>query len=451
MSRRFHASAELRSVVHLAAPIALMQTGMVLYGTVDTLMVGRLGPEAIAVVGISGSTYFMLFIVAMGLLLGIDPLSSRAHGEGKPERCVEVLVHAAALALLAALPVFLALGQADRLFALIGVQASVAESAARYLRVLRWAMFPGLLFAACRHFLQSQSITRPQLFAVIAGNVLNALLVWALVFGRWGAPALGVLGAAWATLGASILSLLVAGTAALRRIRHSRFRWGGWRPELFTELLHVGVPAGLQLLVEVAAFSMATMLCGRIGAAAAAAHQITLNLASLTYMIPLGLSHAAAVRVGQGLGKGRPLEAARSGWAALAVGASFMALMSALFVLFPRAILGLYTSDPVVLGIGGGLLMVAAFFQVFDATQIVLTGALRGLGETRTPFLVNLAGHWCVGLPVGAWLAFGAGLGALGLWIGLCTGLCLVALSLLLVWHRRAATLCESPARSSAH
>ncbi|HBT61608.1 MAG TPA: MATE family efflux transporter [Elusimicrobia bacterium] len=441
--RRFLAAEEFRSVLALAAPIALLQTGMVLYGTVATLFAGRLGAAAIATVGLAGSTYFLLFIVALGILLGIDPLSSRAFGAGRHHECVEVLIHALTLAFLAVLPVFLLLSYSDRIFAFMGIDGRIAAGTAAYLKILRWSLFPGLFFAACRQYLQTMSITWPQLLAVILGNLVNAFLDYALIFGRMGFPECGVFGAAYAMLAANSVMFAVAAAAAAVEIRRSRWRWHGFKPVILAELLRIGFPAGMQLLAEVGAFSLVTMLCGRLGPVPAAAHQIVLNLASLSWMVPAGVSYAAAVRVGQGLGRGRPGSAARSGWSALVIGVAFMTLASAAFIFLPRRILGLYTVDAEVTAIGVRLLAVAAFFQVFDGIQVVLTGALRGLGETRIPMAANVVGYWAVGLPVGVALALRAGWGALGFWIGLCLGLCFIAVALLWVWRGRARHLVE--------
>lgn len=432
---------EIRSVLALAAPLALMQLGLVLYGTVDTLFVGRLGAHAIAAVGLASSTYFLLAIFGIGMTVGADALTSRAFGAGKPEVCAALLLHSAALSLCVAAPIFLSLELAGPLFALIGVQPEVAEAALPYLRVLRLAIFPTLLFTSCRQYLQAMDVTRPQLLAVLTGNLLNAALCWLLIFGRLGVPALGLLGGAVATVSASLWMLLVAALASWSRMRSISFRFRGFRARLFRDLLALGVPAGAQMLVEVSAFSLMTMFCGRLGAAALASHQITLNLVSLTFMVPLGVSFAAAVRVGQGMGRGDPAAAARSGWAALGLSVAFMSMTSLLFLGAGKAVVALFTSDPEVLALGSRLLLVGAFFQICDGMQVTLTGALRGLREARVPMGANLVGHWLVGFPLGLALAFKAGLGALGLWIGLCAGLVSVALTLLFVWRRKASVL----------
>ena len=445
--RRLFARHELRSVLVLAAPIALMQTGMVLQTTIATLFAGRLGSQAIATVGLSGSTYFLILVAAFGVLLGIDPLSSQAFGAGEKAECAEVLVHALLLALLAGLPVFAVVSVAGGFLRAAGVEPALAESVTAYLRVLRWGIFPMLLFTACRQYLQTLSITLPQLFGVLAADVVVVGLDYGLMFGHFGLPALGVRGAAWAMLaGSATMLAFVAGTAAWQ-VRASGWRWTGFKARVFRELVRLGVPAAGQMLAEVGVFSLASLLCGRMGAVASAAHQVVLNLASLSFMVPLGVSHAAAVRVGQGIGHRRADRAVRSAWDALGLGVAFMSLTALAYLLLPRAIMGVYPSDPGVLDLGARLLFVAGVFQIFDAIQVVMTGALRGLGETRFPMLANLAGHYLVGLPVGAWLAFGAGQGAFGLWVGLCLGLFAVAAALLAFWIRRSRRLlAEDPA-----
>ncbi|MDD5630262.1 MAG: MATE family efflux transporter, partial [Elusimicrobia bacterium] len=368
--RRHFAGEELRSVFGLALPIALLQTGLILQTTVATLFAGRLGAQAIATVGLAGSTYFMILITAFGILLGIDPLSARAFGAGRRDECAEVLVHALVVALAAAVPVFAALSLSGRFLAWVGIEPSLAASTAAYLKILRWGVFPGLLFTACRQYLQTLSITRPQLIAVLAAAAAAAVLDYGLMFGHFGLPALGVAGAAWAMLAAYAVMLAVTAGAAAGQVRASGWRWTGLKPVMLWELVRLGVPAAGQMVAEYGAFCLTSLLCGRMGAVASAAHQIVLNLAGLSFMVPLGVSHAAAVRVGQGIGHHRPDRAARSGWAALAMGAAFMSLTCLAYVFLPRSILSFYTSDAAVLDLGVRLLAVAGFFQVFDATQV---------------------------------------------------------------------------------
>jgi len=359
----------------------------------------------------------------------------------RPDLCGQLLIHTLALALLTAAALFSIYLTAGPIYRFIGIAPEVADGAVGYLKILRWAIFPGLCFVACRQFLQSMNVTAPLVAAIVLGNITNALLDAALVFGRFGTPALGVQGSAFATLGANGVMLLIAAVAARRMLRAHDFRFHGWHRRLFLDIFSLGLPGGVQMFVEVAIFSLVTALIGRLGAQTLAAHQLALNLASFTFMIPLGLSHAAAVRVGQALGRGDPRGASASGRAATLMGVAFMALTGLAFAGAPGFFLGLFGAGEAVVRIGTPLLYCSAAFQVFDGAQAVLSGALRGMGETRRPLLINLIGHWLIGLPLGVALGFGLGWGATGLWIGLATGLAVVATLLWREWRLRAAYL----------
>ena len=427
---------EARSVLQLAGPIAVTQIGMVLYGTVDMLFVGRLGPVAIASVGLGSMTYFTGFVVGMGIVMGIDSHASKAFGAGRPDLCGQLLVHTLVLALAVALPLFFVFGLAGPAFRFIGVDPRAIDGAVGYLDVLRWGVFPGLCFVACRQFLQSMSVTTPLLVAIVAGNLVNAAFDAVLIFGRLGAPALGVRGSAFATLAANLTMFGIVAFASWSRLRAIDFKFHGWHRRLFVDVAVLGVPGGAAMAVEVAIFSFVTALVGRLGAETLAAHQLVLNMASLTFMIPMGLSHAAATRVGQALGRNDPRAAGASGRAATVMSVLFMASTGVAFALFPRFLLGLFGADDELVERAKPLLYCGAAFQVFDGAQAVLTGALRGLGQTRRPLIINILGHWLVGLPVGLGLGFGLHWGATGLWVGLVAGLTTVSLLLWREWER---------------
>jgi MATE family multidrug resistance protein len=429
---------EIGPMLRLAGPVILSELGWMAMGLVDIAMVGRLGPVAIGAIGIGNVIFIAVGIVAVGLLLGLDTLVSQAYGAGRIDRCRRALVQGLYLAVVMS-PLLMAVVRfaAGRLGAL-GVDPAVLPLAVAYLDAVVWSLPPLLLHTACRRYLQAMGVVRPVTLALIVANGINAAANWVLVYGRLGAPALGVVGSGWSTVLARVCMALIPAVAVLL---DGRERWAGlprislWPDRnVLAELLRLGWPAASQLVLEIGVFGVATMLAGRLGAIALAAHEIAMNVCGLTFMVPLGVSSAGAVRVGQALGRGDPHAAGRAGWTALGVGEGFMSLAALAFLVAPRAILGAFTSDAAVVATGTPLLRIAAMFQLFDGLQVVSTGILRGAGDTRTPMALNIVAHWGLGLPIAAGLAFAAGWGIIGLWLGLCTGLIVLGLSLLAAW-----------------
>jgi MATE family multidrug resistance protein len=310
-----------------------------------------------------------------------------------------------------------------------------------YLDIVMWSACPLLLYTAFRRYLQGMGVVQPVMVALVVANIANVFVNWLLIFGKLGMPALGVRGAAWATvISRVVMAAYLFGVIVGRERRR--------RPGLFEtpaiisvewirRLIALGAPAAGQITLEVGVFATATALAGRLTPVALASHQIALNIAACSFMVPLGLSSAGAVRVGQAIGRRDAEGAERAGWTALLFGAGFMLCMAALFMTIPHVFVGAFTADPGVLALGSSILLVAAVFQLFDGIQGVATGVLRGVGDTRTPMFWNLIGHWCAGLPLGYWLCFSLGFGVLGLWWGLSAGLIICGVVLLFVWARR--------------
>jgi len=432
---------EFRPMLRLALPVILAELGWMGMGVADTLMVGRLGPEAIGAVGIGSSLLTGVVIFAMGLMLGLDTLVSQAHGAGRLEDCHRWLLHGVTVSLIIAVPTTLALFGLSRLLAGWGMDPRVLVLTQPYLDIVTWSALPLLLYAAFRRYLQGMGVVRPVMIALLAANVVNVLFNWILIFGKFGAPAMGVRGSAWATV---IARVAMAGYLLIVIVVRER----GRRPGLFEtpmeisrqwlrRLIALGFPAAAQITLEVGVFAMATALAGRLAPVALASHQIALNIAACSFMVPLGLSSAGAVRVGHAVGRRDPEGAERAGWTALLFGAGFMVCTASVFILAPRWLIGAFTTDPGVLTLGSSLLFVAAVFQLFDGIQGVATGVLRGLGDTRTPMIWNLFAHWFAGLPLGYWLCFSLGLGVLGLWWGLSAGLIICGVALSIAWTRR--------------
>ena len=432
---------EFRELLRLAAPLMLAELGWMMMGTVDTMMVGRLSATAIGAVSLGGVLFYTVAICGAGLLLGLDPLVSQAFGAGKLGDCH----HALLSGLYVILPLTPVLMTAIWLGALalpgLGMNPSVLREALPYLRTMMWSIFPLLLYFASRRYLQAMNLAKVVMFAVLSANVINFGANWVLIFGHWGAPPMGVVGAGWSTF---LARVYMAAVLVGYILYHDRRRQTGLlrislQPDfpLIRRLLKLGLPAAVQIGLEGGVFATATALIARLDATALAAHQIALNTATFTYMMPLGISSAAAVRVGQALGRGDGKGAGRSGWIAIGFGGALMSCAAAAFLLAPRLIARIYTTEASVIASAASLLIVAAFFELFDGIQTVATGALRGAGDTHTAALSHLVAYWLVGLPVGYYLCFTRGWGAAGLWTGLCVALVLIGIVLFWAWHRR--------------
>jgi MATE family multidrug resistance protein len=432
---------EFRPMLALAWPVVVTELGWMFMGIVDTIMVGRLGPEAIGAVGLGSVVYVALAVFGMGLLLGLDTFVSQAFGARSIVDCHRWLLHGAYLALFLSGPIMIGAFAMAASMAHWGLHPSVLALARPYLHTVAWGTPALLLYAACRRYLQAMNVVRPVMVVLVSANLVNAGFNWVLIFGHFGFPALGTTGAAWATV---IGRVYMAGAlVAIIAWHEQREPLGLMTTPLAIDgqrlwrLVRLGGPAAMQVTAEVGVFAAATALAGRLDPVQLASHQIALNVASVSFMVPLGVASAGAVRVGQAMGRRDPHGVRQAGWMALAIGVGFMACAAIAFLTVPRALIRLFTADPRVVATGISLLAIAAAFQLFDGLQGVATGILRGLGDTRTAMLSNLAGHWLLGLPIGYLLCFSAGWGVAGLWTGLSIGLISVGLVLVTVWTAR--------------
>ena len=440
MSSKAEWRGELRALVTLAVPVVLSELGWMVQGVVDTIMVGRLGPAAIGAVALGNAVCYTPSLFGIGLLLGLDTLVAQAYGRKDYDGCHRWLAQGIYLAMLVTPLVMASVWLASFGYARFGIAAEVAVPAASYLRILNWGTLPLLIYGASRRYLQGVGQVRVVTVTFVGANLLNWLGNWVLIYGKWGAPRMGVDGSALSTVLARLFMALALVGFAWRYERqrgHPLFQhWAGPSLEKLKQLARLGAPAAGQIVLEVGAWNLATLAAGWLTPVDLATHQIALNYAALTYMVPLGVSAAAAVSVGHAVGAGDPARARRAGWLALGLGTSFMLLAAVVFLVAPRPLIALYTTDPRVMAVGPGLLLLAAAFQIFDGIQTVSTGALRGLGETRAPMLANLVGYWVLGLPLGLGLCFLLKWGIYGLWIGLTLALVVIATSLLVRWNR---------------
>jgi len=432
---------ELGPMLKLAVPLALAELGWVAMGLEDTVMAGRLGPAALGAGSLGAMLFYPLAICGTGLLLGMDTLVAQAFGAGRPRECRRTLLNGVWLA--AALAPVVAVAELGMipLVRAAGANPRILVLFAPFLKALLWGILPLLLYTALRCYLQAVDVVKPVTFALVSANMVNVAGNWALMFGHWGAPAMGLEGSGWSTTIARVYMAAVLVAALAWHERRSASRWWAarWRPEWrrLRQLLGLGLPVAGQILFEGAVFGLISVMAARLDDVSVAAHSIAISVVSTTYMVPLGISSAAAVRVGQAVGAGQPRGAAARGWTALALGAGFMGSAGVALEFAPRWIVRLYSGDGAVVASGAVLLRIAALFQLFDGLQVVATGALRGLGDTRTAMLAHLAGYWGVGLPMAYVLCFNYRWGISGIWLGLAATLILIGLALVAAWRRR--------------
>jgi MATE family multidrug resistance protein len=431
---------ELAAMVTLAVPVVLSELGWMAQGVVDTIMVGSLGPVSIGAVALGNAVFYTPSLFGIGLLLGLDTVVAQAYGRKDYDDCHRWLAQGIYLACGITPILMIVVGLASFGFARVGITPEVAGPAAAYLRMIDWSILPLLIYGASRRYLQGVGQVKVITITYIAANLLNWAGNWALIYGHLGFPAMGVRGSALSTVVARILmalSLLGFAWRYERKRGHPLFKhWAAPQLERIRQLIRLGLPAAGQITLEVGAWNAATLSAGWLSPIMLATHQIAINYASITYMVPLGVSAAAAVAVGHAVGAGDKARARRAGWLALGLGVSFMVLTGIVFFLAPRPLIELFTHDPRVLEVGPSLLGIAAAFQIFDGVQTVCTGALRGLGETRAPMIANLIGYWVLGLPLGLVLCFVFKWGIYGMWIGLTGALIVISAILLLRWHK---------------
>ncbi len=430
---------ELWELAHLALPVVVVQVGLVLQGVVDGVMVGRISAADLAAVALGNLYFFTVSVFGMGTLFALDPLVAQAFGAGD-EKGVRLAVQRGAV-----LAVGLAVG-ASILMAVSGPVLKVLQQppdvvpiATRYI----WALIPGMLpfygFVVCRQSLQAVGKVAPIVVTIVLANLLNAFANWILIFGNLGFPALGAVGSGWATAASRwfmFIGVLILGSKVLWPHFRS-FTRDAFDGTALRALSRIGAPIGSQMFLEFGAFGAIGVMMGWLGTVPLAGHQIALSLSSLTFMVPVGISQAAAVLVGRSVGEGRGDLGRRFAGGSLLLGTSVMVLSAAVFLGFPEALARIYTDELDVIVVAAMLIPVAGVFQVFDGIQVAAAGALRGLADTRAPLIITVLGFWLLGMPVSLYLGFRTPYGPVGLWWGLAAGLGVVAFLLVIrVWVR---------------
>jgi multidrug resistance protein, MATE family len=446
---------ELIEILKLAAPLATAQLAQMAMGITDTIMMGRVGSDALAAGGLGANVAFLLIIVGQGLVASIQPIVAQARGAADHSSFGRTLAAGLLISVLASVPIMLVLNHIDLLLNAIGEPPQIAALAQQYETAFAWGVPAGMLQFALRNYIAAMERPRILMVVVLVAAFANLGFNWVFVFGHLGFPALGIAGSGYAT-SLTWWCMLVAFLVHLR-LTHLlprdmlRVSWADlWRG--MGALLHLGWPIAGIYLVEVGLFSASSLMMGWFGPVALAAHQICLNIASFTFMVPLAIGQAATVRVGYYVGGGALRRARVAGFTAIALGVAFMVLTAAAITTLSRPIFYLYLdpADPkldAVLAMGGQMILLAALFQMFDGAQVVAAGALRGLKDTRAALVAGIIAYWGLGMPIGAGLAFGAKYGPVGLWWGFVGGLVAISILLSIRFSQRTAHMIQLAAR----
>ncbi len=439
--------AEMRATLSLAWPLILANLTQQIIQATDVLLMGRLGATQLAAATLALNLTFTFNLLLLGLVTASSPMMATALGQrSNAVRDVRRTFRAGLwLILFAMAPYWLILWHIGAIMRSFGISAELAEQGQIFLRAYMWCAAPWLVFQLLRNFLSALERPRAVLWLSAAGILVNALLSWSLIFGHFGLPALGLVGGG---IGSTLTWILMCGALVAVIYTDRQFRrfhlfgnWWRFDAQRTLALVKLGWPIGLTMALEMGVFALAAYFMGWIGAPAVAAHAIALQLAALTFMVPLGLGQASTVRVGLALGRGDDAGITRAGWTAWILGVGFMGLMALAMWAFPRTLVTLFLADvpanAAVIALAISFVRVAAAFQLVDGAQVIGAGMLRGLHDTRWPLIFALVGYWVVGLGIGVWLGFAADWKGVGIWIGLASGLAAVAVLMLARWPMR--------------
>lgn len=449
---------EIKALTRLAIPVVLAQVGSMTLGLVDMAMVGKLGKDALSAVSLGDVWVFGTLIAGIAIVMGIDPIVSQAHGAGKGKLAGLALQRGAVIGVLLNIPIGFLWWNAGDALKLLGQSPSIVEGAQTYTSIQIFSIAPFLIFTVFRQYLQGRGIMMVPLLIIVAANVMNVFFNWTLIYGNLGVPALGIKGAGIAT-GLTRTFMMIALLVVVWRWRLHREAWQPWSKESFSflglwQVLRYGIPIAVMYCMEVWAFSASSLLAGLLPPKElnVSSHTVVLKLASFSFMVPLGISIAASTRIGNLLGSKRKEDAQLSAWIALSLGAIVMLGFSGLFVLLRNDLPRLFIQDAEVIALAATILPIAAAFQLFDGTQAVAAGILRGMGRTLPAAIFNLIAFYGLGLPIALLLSFPEsfpdgwldreGIGLEGIWWGLCCGLAVVAfLQVFWIWRRGPSTV----------
>lgn len=424
----------------LAYPVMLSMLGQVMTGVADSVMVGWTGATPLAASSFANIFFSVPLFFGIGVSYAITPLVAQAEGAIEPLKIIAILKNGALINLAIGLGLVALIFSIEPFMHYMGQPQEVVELGVPYLSIIAVSIIPTMIFQTYRQFAEGLEKTRMAMIIVIGSNLVNIALNYVLIFGKYGFPELGLNGAGWATLIARCLMALSMMLYVFYGRRFTQFKagfaMGNYSRSLITKMLHIGLPAGSQFIFEAGAFGLSAIMMGWLGTTALAAHQIAINLATISYMTTSGLGAAATIRVGIFLGQRDKKNLRASAFTMISMGIILMAAWAVLFILGRHFLPSLYIDDPSVIEFTGALLIIAAFFQLSDGIQVVCAGALRGLQDVKIPSLLIFVAYWIIALPLGYGLAFPLGLGASGIWIGLFVGLTLTATAMVIRFNR---------------
>ena len=439
---------EIKQFFQLAIPLASAQVAQSLTGFFDTIMMGRLGAQTLAGGGLASLVFFALVNIIAGIMMGVSPLIAEAYGAGNKKRIEDLVRQGLWLSLLLSIPITIAIAHFDSIMLRLGQPEAIATLANIYLDIILWGFFPAVGFAMLRGVVSGLSHARPVMYIVVSGTLFNITGNYILGFGKFGFPRLGLAGLAisstvtlWVMFFALLIYFLKHPQLKNYRIFQQLHRL---KPRVIWQLSKIGFPIGMFIALEIGLFTVVTFLMGTLGTQVLAAHQIVFQTILIIFMIPLGMSYAATVRVGQWLGQKNLEGIKQAGYLSIGAGLVFAIAITIIMLLFPKAIVSLYldVNDPdnaEIIRLALPMLTIATVSQILDAVQKITYGALQGLQDTRIPVLLNIPAFWIVGLTSGYLLGFYFDLGGVGLWLGQSIGVAVAALLFFIRWRQKLA------------
>lgn len=423
---------EARVLLRIGFPVMIGNLLQVSMSTVDTLMAGHLSPEDLAAVALGSSLLMPVFILGIGILMGISPIIAQHFGARQTDRIGPAGRHGLVLAVILAIPSIIALWNTGPILEWMSVDPGLHAKTTGYTKAVSFGILPVYIYLALKYVNEGMAVTKPAMWVAFIGLLFNVTGNYVFMYGKLGFPAMGAIGTGVATAVVMTVMGFSMFWYTYRKTEYAPFSFfRGFRRiqwPVLSELVRIGFPIGMSMWMEVTMFSVVALLIGTMGTVEVAAHQIALNVASVTFMIAFGVSSGITVRVGQVFGHSGLRDARYSGWVGIGLSAAYMSAMALVMLSLPERIIGLYTSDPELIRRAVTLLMLAAIFQLSDGLQVSGSGALRGLKDTTVPMIVNFLAYWVIGLPAGWFLGIRTGLGPEGLWTGLILGLTTAAI-----------------------